>query len=275
VSAIVSAFTLHDYGDARVAAVIPARNEAHTIAEVVRETARYVHEVLVLDGGSRDGTAEQARAAGARVIADRGRGKGAAVRQSFGETTADIVVFLDADGSHDPADIPSLVRPVLAGDAELCVGSRFSGGTDELSVTVGQLIRTIGNISMNIAINQRFDVALTDTLNGFRAIKRDVALEVKLAEDRHTIEQEMVMKVLAYGYRVVNRPTHEYARLFGTSHIAVWREWPTFVRCVLVNIFQPQRPLSHAPLTPGARVKPALETWMRESRPLESTPTES
>ena len=256
---------MHEYGDVRVTAVIPARNEAHTIAEVVREAARYVHEVLVLDGGSRDGTANQARAAGARVVTDRGRGKGAAVRQSLAETTADIVVFLDADGSHDPADIPSLVRPVLAREAELCVGSRFSGGTDELSVTVGQLIRTIGNISMNIAINRRFDVGLTDSLNGFRAIRREVALEIKLVEDRHTIEQEMVMKVLAYGYRVVNRPTHEYSRLFGTSHISVWREWPTFVRCVLVNIFQAQRTArSH-----GARTTPALETWMRGAAPTE------
>ena len=267
----MNAFTRQEYGDVRVVAVIPARNEAHTIGEVVRETARYVHEVLVLDGGSRDGTADQARAAGARVVTDRGRGKGAAVRQSLEETAADIVVFLDADGSHDPADIPSLVRPVLTRHAELCVGSRFSGGTDELSVTVGQLIRTIGNISMNIAINRRFDVALTDTLNGFRAIRREVALEVKLVENRHTIEQEMVMKVLAYGYRVVNRPTHEYSRLFGASHIAVWREWPTFVRCVLVNIFQPQR----APLTPGARAKPALKTWMQASTPLESAQTDS
>lgn len=83
------------------------------------------------------------------------------------------------------------------------------------------------------------------------------------------------MKVLAYGYRVVNRPTHEYARLFGTSHIAVWREWPTFVRCVLVNIFQPQRTLPHAPFTAGTRVKPALETWMRESGPRERTSTDS
>ena len=264
-------FSLEEYGDARVTAVITARNEAHTIAEVVRGAARYVHEVLVMDGRSSDDTAARARAAGARVIQDHGRGKGAAVRQSLGETTADVVVFLDADGSHDPSDIPLLVRPVVEHESDLCVGSRFSGGTDELSVTVGQLVRTIGNVSMNIAINKRFDVALTDTLNGFRAIRREVALAVRLAEDRHTIEQEMVMKVLAFGYRVSNAPTHEYSRLFGTSHIAVWREWPSFVRCVLVNIFRPQRALhgmpqsaSHlAPVRHDARARPALHTWMQ------------
>ena len=206
-------------------------------------------------------TPARATTAGARVITDDGRGKGAAVRQSLRETTADVVVFLDADGSHDPADIPALVRPVLARRAALCVGSRFSGGTDELSVTIGQLIRTIGNVLMNIAINRRFGVALTDTLNGFRAVRRAVALEVQLTEDRHTIEQEMVMKVLAAGYRVVNVPTHEYTRRYGSSHISVWREWPTFVRCVLVNIFRAQRtrPDDGEPMEPES-----VLTWMQD-----------
>jgi dolichol-phosphate mannosyltransferase len=175
------------------------------------------------------------------------------------------VVFLDADGSHDPADIPALVAPVIAHRAEVCVGSRFSGGTDELSVTVGQLIRTIGNIAMNIAINTRYGVALTDTLNGFRAVRRAVVLEVQLVENRHTIEQEMVMKVLGHGYRVVNRPTHEYSRLFGTSHIAVWREWPSFVRCVLVNIFRPMRhgTLPASERGPDDDAHSAVKTWMQ------------
>ena len=218
-----------------------------------------------MDGQSLDETAARAEAAGARVIRDTGRGKGAAIRQSLAATTADIVVFLDADGSHDPADIPALVRPVLERRAELCVGSRFSGGTDELSVTVSQLVRTIGNVAMNIAINTRFGVALTDTLNGFRAVRRTVALEVQLQENRHTIEQEMVMKVLSYGYRVVNRPTHEYSRRFGTSHIAVWREWPSFVRCVVVNIFRPMRAgaLPAAERGPDDDAHSAVKTWMQ------------
>lgn len=265
----MSTFSITEYGDCRVAAVIAARNEEHTVAEVVREASRFVHEVLVLDGRSDDATASRARHAGARVVTDPGLGKGAALRQSMTETTADIIVFLDADGSHDPADIPLLVRPLLAGEAELCVGSRFSGGTDELSVTLGQLVRTVGNVCMNIAINWSFGVALTDTLNGFRAIRRTVAREVDLVENRHTIEQEMVMKVLAHGYRVVNRPTHEYSRRFGTSHIAVWREWPIFVRCVLVNLFRRQR----VPRLSVPEVEPP--TWMQGDGPEASVPVDS
>ena len=114
---------------------------------------------------------------------------------------------MDADGSHDPDDIPRLVEPVADGTADLCVGSRFTGGSEELSITFGQLIRTIGNIAMNVAINERWGVQLTDTLNGFRAGRRTALQSVGLRANIHTIEQEMVMKMLLAGYRVVNVPT--------------------------------------------------------------------
>ena len=219
-----------------VAGVILARNEAGTIREVVEGTAKYVHEVVVMDGLSTDQTAEIARDAGAQVYTDPGKGKGSAIRQSLILTEADIVVFVDADGSHDPADIPRLVEMVAGNQTDLCIGSRFTGGSEELSVSFGQLIRSVGNISMNIAINKRWDTNLTDTLNGFRAIRREAALSIGMVEDRHTIEQEMVMKMLRYGYRAMNIPTHEYARRFGQSHIRIWREWPKFLWCMVANL---------------------------------------
>jgi dolichol-phosphate mannosyltransferase len=222
--------------------VIPARNEEATIAEAVRGAKDFAWHVLVMDGHSTDRTVMRAREAGAQVLSDPGRGKGSAIRASLEAVRSEVVVFMDADGSHDPADIPKLALPVARGDVDLCVGSRFAGGSDELSVSIGQLIRTIGNISMNIAINLRWRVELTDTLNGFRAVRRTAALAVGLREDRHTIEQEMVMKLLRHGYRVTNRPTHEYSRQYGQSHINIWREWPTFVRCVIVNLFRRSAP---------------------------------
>jgi dolichol-phosphate hexosyltransferase len=227
---------------ARTAAVVLARNEQHTVGDVVRAAARHVDAVILMDGRSSDETPAEARAAGAVVHADDGRGKGSAIRQSLGLIDADVVVFIDADGSHDPADIPRLLKPILTGEAELTVGSRFTGGSEELSVSMGQLVRTIGNVLMNIAINRRWHVALTDTLNGFRAIRRSVALEIGMRENTHTIEQEMVMRTLRYGYRVVNVPTHERARRHGQSHIRIWREWPAFVWCVLVNLVRRDRP---------------------------------
>ena len=218
--------------------MILARNEERSIAKVIREVDEFAGEVLVMDGHSSDRTAAEAKAAGASVHADPGLGKGSAVRACFPLARGEIVVLMDADGSHDPADIPRLARPIESGQADLVVGSRFAGGSDELALTVAQLVRTIGNISMNIAINKRFGVGLTDTLNGFKAVRRSMALRLPLKEDRHTIEQELVIQALRHGYRVVNVATHEFAREFGKSTINIWREWPVFVWCLFRNLTQ-------------------------------------
>lgn len=228
--------TSQAYDAAAVTVVILARNEEQTIAQVVADASVWGRDVLVMDGRSSDGTKAQAEQKGARVVSDSGRGKGAAIRESLSIAETEFVVFLDADGSHDPRDIPALVAPLAQGEADLCVGSRFAGGSDELSVTIGQLVRTVGNILMNIAINKRWGVELTDTLNGFRGVRRQAALSVDLMEDTHTIEQEMVMKFLRHGFTVANAPTHEFKRQFGESHIRIWREWPKFVWCVIRNI---------------------------------------
>lgn len=235
-------FDLSEYGDTEVATVILAKDEERTIGQVVESAARFCHEVVVMDGHSADRTAEISRAAGATVYTDSGEGKGSAIRESLKLVRADVVVFMDADGSHDPADIPKLALPIVRDSVDLCVGSRFAGGSDELSATVAQLIRTIGNISMNIAINKRWGTSLTDTLNGFRAVYRAAALSVGLRENVHTIEQEMVMKMLRHGFRAQNVPVHEYARKFGQSHINIWREWPVFVWCVFVNVVRKNAP---------------------------------
>ena len=231
----------------RLTVVILARNEERTIGRIVREVAPFADEVLVMDGNSADRTASEAQAAGAVVHRDPGKGKGSAVRASFPLARGEIIVLMDADGSHDPADIPRLAAPIRSNQADLVVGSRFAGGSDELALNVPQLIRTIGNISMNIAINKRFGVALTDTLNGFKAVRKSMALRLPLRENRHTIEQELVIQALRYGYRVINVATHEYAREFGGSTINIWSEWPIFVWCLFVNLIQPRvRPAESA-----------------------------
>ena len=225
-----------------IATVILARNEGPTVGAAVTGAIGHCARVVVMDGHSTDQTVEISRSAGAEVHTDPGAGKGAAIRASLELVTEPVVVFMDADGSHDPDDIPRLAGPVLRDDADLCVGSRFTGGSEELSMTFGQLIRTIGNIAMNVAINERWKVQLTDTLNGFRAGRREALLAVGLRANIHTIEQEMVMKMLLANYRVVNVPTHEYPRQFGDSHIKIWRQWPRFVGNVAAHVIRRTRP---------------------------------
>ena len=148
----------------------------------------------------------------------------------------DIVVFIDADGSHEPADIPALVAPIQAGGADLVIASRGKGGSDELHGTLEQFVRYVGSQLIMLAINYRWNVRLTDSQNGFRAIDRRVALALGLRSNLTTIEQEMLMRALKLGYRVAEIASHEYERRWGVSKISVWRLWAAYLWSFFTNI---------------------------------------
>ena len=222
--------------DSRVTVVIPTKDEEGLIGEIVDAVKPYADEVLVVDGHSRDRTRDIAEAHGARVIRDRGFGKGDALRLALSEAGGDIVVFIDADGSHDPADIPKLVAPIRAGQSDLVIGSRGKGGSDELHGTIEQFIRYVGSQIIMLAINYRWNVRLTDSQNGFRAIRRQVGLQLGLTSNLTTIEQEMLMKALKKGYRVGEIASHEYERRWGTSKVVVWKLWFAYVWSFLRNL---------------------------------------
>jgi glycosyltransferase involved in cell wall biosynthesis len=221
----------------RVTVVIPAKDEEGLIGEIVDQVKPYADEVLVVDGHSRDRTAEIAIAHGARVIQDNGQGKGEALRLALARAEGEIVVFIDADGSHDPQDIPKLVAPIRAGVSDLVIGSRGKGGSDELHGTLEQFIRYSGSQVIMLAINYRWNVRLTDSQNGFRAIRRDVGAKLGLTSNLTTIEQEMLMKALKQGYRVSEIASHEYERRWGTSKVVVWKLWFPYVWSFIRNLF--------------------------------------
>ena len=222
--------------DLRVTVVIPAKDEEGLIGEIVDAVKPHADETLVVDGHSHDQTREIAAAHGARVVLDHGRGKGEALRLSIDEARGGILVFIDADGSHEPADIPKLVEPIRAGRADLVITSRGKGGSDELHGTLEQLIRYVGSQLIMLAINYRWNVQLTDSQNGFRAVRRDVAARLGLTSNLTTIEQEMLMKALKQGYRVAEIPSHEYERRWGTSKVVVWKLWAAYVWSFLRNL---------------------------------------
>ncbi|HWP48995.1 MAG TPA: glycosyltransferase family 2 protein [Candidatus Limnocylindrales bacterium] len=221
----------------RICAVILARNEEKTIGEIIRNTKPLVDEVVVVDGHSTDNTRVIAEREGARVLLDHGKGKGDGIRTAIQQVDSDILVFLDADGSHDPNDIPRLVQPILDDEADLVVGSRGRGGSDELHGDIQKLLRMVGADLILIAINYRWNVRLTDSQNGFRAIRTEVARALNLKENITTIEQEMTMKCLKKGYRVGEVPTHEYARRYGKSVIVLRKVWYRYIWSLIKNIF--------------------------------------
>ncbi|MBI4699397.1 MAG: glycosyltransferase family 2 protein [Nitrospirae bacterium] len=221
----------------KISIVIPTRNEEKSIKEIIEQCKPFGDEILVVDGHSRDRTRYIAEEMGVRLVLDNQKGKGEGIRAGLKEACGDIVVFIDADGSHDARDIPIMVQPILEGKADLVIGSRMRGGSDELHGDLSKFIRIVGSDIITLTINYRFGVFLTDTQNGFRAIRKDVGLKIGLKENIFTIEQEMIMKTLKHGYRVMEVPAHEYSRKYGRSNIVVWKVAHRYLWCLIKNLF--------------------------------------
>lgn len=202
-----------------VAAVIPALNEAATIAGVIAEIPRdVVQEIIVADGGSTDGTIEVARMAGARVVAVSGRGYGAAC--AAGAAAADpgcgIILFLDGDGA-DRADLASvLVTPIRDGTRDFVIGSRVRGEREPGSMSWHQL--AAGRLA-GWLITALYRVRYTD-MCAFRAIRRDALVRLDLREMGYGWNIEMQMKAARAGLRILEVPVAYRRRAGGRSKVA-------------------------------------------------------
>ncbi len=190
-----------------ITAVIPAYNEEKTIAVVVEGARRHASEVLVIDDGSLDATSETALRAGARVIRiPKNSGKANAL--SIGLTTAvlngsDLVVCLDADGQHDPHDIPRVVRPIIDGRADMVIGSRF------LDAQAKELIpgyRKLGQGVLTFATNLGSAVKITDSQSGYRAFRKEVVKGFDYGVQGMAIESNMVRNAVKRGLRIEEVP---------------------------------------------------------------------
>lgn len=199
--------------------IIPTVNEAETIGAILDNVKELTDEILVVDGGSKDGTVEVVRQRGIQVVFDNRQGKGDALRVGVDNTKSEIIVFIDADGSHEISDIPKLVKPIQDGKADLVVGSRIIGGSDELHGTFNKFIRNTGTNFLAVLVNKKWKTELSDIENGFRAIRRDVFKSINLKSQGFTIEQEMVLRCLKNNYRVMEVASHEYARKSGYSKL--------------------------------------------------------
>lgn len=174
----------------RVIAVIPAYNEARFIGSVVIATREFVHEVIVVDDGSMDVTAEIAETAGATVIRlGTNQGKGAALNAGFREALRrhpDAIVMLDGDAQHDPQDIPRVVGPVLDGQAAVVIGSRFLAQKSRIPWW-----RKIGQHVLTGITNAASGVPVTDSQSGFRAFASSALEQLTFHSGGLAVESEM------------------------------------------------------------------------------------
>jgi glycosyltransferase involved in cell wall biosynthesis len=202
----------------RVAAIIPVLDEERSIAAAIASLrSDLVDRVIVVDGGSHDTTVERARAAGAVVVHERRRGYGRACL-SGAEAAADaqVLLFMDGDGSDFGEQAQRLVEPILSEHADLVLGSRARGRRERGAMTLHQ---TAGNRLVASILNHRYRLNLTD-IGPFRAIRADLLRELALREMTYGWPTEMIRNAARGGGRVIEVPVDYRRRAAGQSKVS-------------------------------------------------------
>jgi len=226
-----------DHDLPKVSVVIPTFNEERNLPHVLPRIPASTHEVILVDGHSRDATVAVAQECrpGVRVVYQEGRGKGDALTCGFSYATGDIIVMLDADGSTDPTEIPRFVATLLTG-ADLVKGSRFITGGGSADITP---LRRAGNKALSRFVNTLFRTNYSDLCYGYAAFWR--ALLPSLAVDCSGFEVETLMNVRAAraGIRVAEVPSFEQARIHGDSNLNARRDGLRVLRTILAERVRP------------------------------------
>lgn len=224
-----------------VSAVIPCFEEEQAISAVVATVrAVGVDEVIVVDGGSHDRTAERAKAAGARVVVEPRRGYGRAVQTGIeaARPDADILVFLDGDGSDRPEFIPEMIIPIAQGRAVFVHGSRIRGQREPGSLSLPQI--AAGYVA-GLLLRGIYGVHFTD-ISPFRAIRRDAINGLGMREMTYAWNLEMLMRVAVAGLPMLEIAVGQKHRVGGVSKVsgnfiagikAAWTIAVTFIRLAL------------------------------------------
>jgi glycosyltransferase involved in cell wall biosynthesis len=200
-----------------VSVVIPALNEAESIASVVREMPwDLIQECIVVDNGSTDSTAAEAQAAGARVVDAAQRGYGRACAAGAAAAVGDIVVFMDGDGSDVPSEMWQLLEPIVAGDCDFVMGSRTRGKREPGSMLISQIF---AGWLAGFLLRMLYKVSYTD-MGPFRAITREALSRLQMREETYGWNLEMQMRAAQVGLRIREVPVSYRKRAGGVSKVA-------------------------------------------------------
>ena len=197
--------------------VIPALNEAETIAGVVRQMPwNLILECIVVDNGSTDSTADEAKAAGARVVSQPLRGYGRACAAGAAAAKGGILVFLDGDGSDVPGEMDRLLAPILAGECDFVIGSRRRGTREPGSLLPSQIF---AGWLAGVLLWMLYQVRYTD-MGPFRAITREALMGLHMQEETYGWNLEMQMRAAQTKLRILEIPTSCRKRAGGVSKVA-------------------------------------------------------
>jgi glycosyltransferase involved in cell wall biosynthesis len=208
--------------------LIPAYNEARTIAEVLDRIAALGldYEAIVVDDGSTDTTAEivasHARENEAvRLLSKPNGGKGSALRHGIPHCRGEIVVIQDADMEYDPDDVPALIEPIQRQIADVVYGSRLSGGRPQRAYLFWHLV---GNRFLSLLTGLLFNTTITDMETGYKAFRRDALEQLHLTENHFGIEPEITGEICRRGLRIYEMPIAYYGRTYEEGKNITWRD---------------------------------------------------
>lgn len=209
-----------------ITAIIPAYNAEKTVGNIVKRCEDYVDKILVVDDGSQDNTSEEAEKAGAEVIIkSKNQGKAEAIRTGL-KNTKDITVLLDADLQHLPEEIPKVTEPVINGEADLSIGSRFLGDPRSMPIH-----RKMTNLLSKLAVKLRTGRTVTDIQSGFRCLGKKIRKIDLSSAQRYQIETIMVLRAIEKDYEIVEVPiTTIYGKV---SHFNNWTDGYRVVKALL------------------------------------------
>jgi Glycosyl transferase family 2 len=206
----------------KVSVVVPAMNEEQNIGHVLKRLPQGLHEVILVDGNSEDNTIEAARQAfpEIRVLVQSGRGKGDAFRTGFAAVTGNLVVMLDADGSADPAEIPSFIEALEAG-ADFAKGSRYLEGGGSADIT---FLRKLGNSVLSGTANLLHGTHFTDLCYGYNAFWTRCLPFISLDVPGFEVETLINLRMAGAGMKITEVPSYEEDRISGQSNLRTFRD---------------------------------------------------
>lgn len=217
--------------DPLVSVVVAAYNESATIAQVLRRVAELPlrTEIVVVDDGSIDDTRDVLDRLRREELPDlrleahgKNRGKGAALRTGIAAARGDVVVFQDADLEYDPADVPRLLAPIIAGHADVVYGSRLRGGQPQRA---HMFWHYAGNRLLTLMTNVLYNTTISDMETGYKAFRGELIRSLTLISEDFRIEPEVTARLLRRGgVRLYEIPISYYGRTYAEGKKITWRD---------------------------------------------------